>query len=117
MARYDLIAVYIVTNGRNGTLYLGVTSDLLNRGLEHREGRVAGFSRKHGCTMLAWWERHSDIATAISREKELKKWRRSWKLDLIEQCNPQWRDLYDDFLLPEHMRTYDDAWHEPSSKT
>jgi len=112
MARYDFIAVYLMASKRNGTLYLGVTSDLMQRGLEHREGRFEGFSRKYGCTLLVWWEQHGDLATAIAREKELKKWRRAWKLALIEKDNPQWRDLYEDLLLPQHLRRYDDPWHE-----
>jgi putative endonuclease len=100
MARYDLIAVYVVASQPNGTLYLGVTSDLLQRGLDHREGRVDGFSRKHGCRTLVWWEQHFDIAQAITREKQIKGWRRAWKLELIEKANPTWRDLYEDFLFP-----------------
>ncbi|MBX3431312.1 MAG: GIY-YIG nuclease family protein [Hyphomonadaceae bacterium] len=112
MARYEFIAVYLMTSGRNGTLYLGVTSDLMQRGLEHREGRFPGFSREHGCKLLVWWEQHGDLATAIAREKEIKKWRRAWKLALIEKDNPQWRDLYEDLLLPQYLRRYDDPWHE-----
>lgn len=112
MARYDLIAVYLMASKRNGTLYLGVTSDLLNRGLEHREGRFSGFAREHGCKLLVWWEQQDDIASAIARERDIKKWKREWKLNLIERTNPQWRDLYEDFLLPQHLRKYDDPWHE-----
>ena len=100
MARYDLIAVYLVASQPNGTLYLGVTSDLLQRGLDHREGRIDGFSKKYGCRTMVWWERHFDIAQAIAREKQIKGWRRAWKLNLIEKVNPTWRDLYEDFLLP-----------------
>jgi putative endonuclease len=112
MARYDLIAVYLMASRRNGTLYLGVTSDLLNRGLEHREGRFPGFARKHGCKLLVWWEQQHDMASAIAREKTLKKWHREYKLNLIERENPQWRDLYEDLLLPRHLRKFDDPWHE-----
>jgi len=112
MARYEFIAVYIMASRRNGTLYLGVTSDLFNRAHEHREGTFAGFSRKHGCTLLVWYEQYSDITDAIAREKQLKKWRREWKLALIEKANPQWRDLYEDMLLPPQLRRYDDPWHE-----
>jgi putative endonuclease len=72
MARYDFIAVYIMANQRNGTLYLGVTSDLLRRGLEHREGTFDGFSKRYGCKTLVWWEQHSEISQAIAREKQLK---------------------------------------------
>jgi len=85
---------------RNGTLYLGVTSDLPRRVYEHREEQIDGFSRKHGCKMLVWFEQHEEVGRAIDREKELKKWRRAWKLELIEKINPQWRDLYDDFSNP-----------------
>lgn len=112
MARLDFIAVYLMASRRNGTLYLGVTSDLMNRGLEHREGRFEGFSKDHGRKLLVWWEEHGDLATAIAREKAIKKWRRDWKLALIEKANPQWRDLYEDLLLPLHLRRYDDPWHE-----
>ncbi len=112
MARYDLIAVYLMASRRNGTLYLGVTSDLLNRGLEHREERVPGFSQRHGCKLLVWWEQHGDMNSAIAREKDIKKWRRAWKLNLIEGGNPQWRDLYEDLLLPQQLWRYDDPWHE-----
>ena len=98
MARYDLIAVYIVASQRNGTLYLGVTTDVLRRGLEHREGRFEGFSQKHSCRTLVWWEQHFDLNEAIVREKRMKGWKRAWKL--IEAGNPTWRDLYEDFLLP-----------------
>jgi putative endonuclease len=104
MAAYDLIAVYLMASQPNGTLYLGVTSDLLQRGLEHREGRTQGFSQKHGCKILVWWEQHYEINAAIAREKEIKSWRRAWKLALIEKFNPQWRDLYEDFLLPPEFK-------------
>ncbi len=111
MAQYEFIAVYLMASKRNGTLYLGVTSDLLNRGLEHREGRISGFSRKYGCKLLVWYETYDEVTSAIVREKELKKWRRAWKIALIEDNNPQWRDLYEDLLLPQHLRNYEDPWH------
>jgi putative endonuclease len=100
LAAYDLIAVYLMASAPNGTLYLGITSDLLRRGLEHREARIEGFAQKYGCRTLVWWEQHSEMNAAIAREKEIKAWRRSWKLALIEKSNPTWRDLYEDFLLP-----------------
>jgi putative endonuclease len=100
MARYDLIAVYMVANKPNGTIYLGVTTDLLRRGLEHRDGRYEGFAAKYGCTQLVWWEEQPDLNSGIEREKQIKKWKRAWKLALIEDSNPTWRDLYEDFLLP-----------------
>jgi putative endonuclease len=104
MARYECIAVYIVTSKRNGTLYLGVTSDLVQRAYQHREGLIDGFSKKYGCRLLVWYERHEQMHTALAREKEIKKWRRAWKLALIEKDNPQWRDLYEDFANPRWLQ-------------
>jgi len=89
-----------MTSQRNGTLYLGVTSNLTQRAHQHREGLIEGFSQKYGCKTLVWFEQHSEITAAIAREKELKKWRRAWKLALIEKQNPQWRDLYEDLINP-----------------
>jgi putative endonuclease len=100
MARYDLIAVYILASKRNGTLYTGVTSDLITRISQHREGQVPGFTQKYGCKLLVWWQQHSFMAEAIKSEKQVKRWRRAWKLALIEKTNPQWRDLYADFINP-----------------
>jgi putative endonuclease len=100
MAQREFIAVYIVANKRNGTLYLGVTGDLIQRAHQHRAGLIEGFSRRYGCKHLVWFEQHSEISAAIGREKVLKKWRRAWKLALIEKANPQWRDLYEDFINP-----------------
>ncbi|MBU6372935.1 MAG: GIY-YIG nuclease family protein [Alphaproteobacteria bacterium] len=104
MARYDFIAVYLMASRRNGTLYLGVTSDLLARATQHSSGQFKGFAANYGCTRLVWFERSADMPTAIAREKELKKWRRAWKLALIATANPQWLDLYEDFLLPRDAR-------------
>ncbi len=98
MARYDFVAIYIMTNKRNGTLYTGVTSDLPPRVQLHREGQVPGFTQKYECKVLAWYERCEVMADAIKREKQIKRWRRAWKLELIEALNPSWRDLYLDFL-------------------
>jgi putative endonuclease len=100
MARREFIAVYIMASRRNGTLYLGMTSDLPRRVYQHREGLIEGFSKEHGCKLLVWFEQHEEVGRAIDREKELKKWRRAWKVALIEKANPQWRDLYDDFSNP-----------------
>ena len=86
--------VYIVTNQKHGTLYIGVTSDLERRIYEHRESAAKGFSSKYGCTRLVWYEEHDSIGTAIQREKSLKRWYRQWKIDLVETINPEWRDLY-----------------------
>jgi len=100
MARCDLIAVYLMASRRNGTLYLCVTSDLVSRAQQHRDGDFAGFSARYGCRTLVWYEAYADISEAIAREKSIKKWRRPWKLALIEKDNPSWRDLYEDFLRP-----------------
>ncbi|MBC6983801.1 GIY-YIG nuclease family protein [Caulobacter sp. 17J80-11] len=94
-ARYPLIAVYIVASARNGTLYTGVTSDLGRRVLQHKHGAFEGFSKRHGCTRLVWFDPHEVMVAAIAREKQVKRWPRKWKLDLIEAENPDWRDLSD----------------------
>ncbi len=86
--------VYIITNQRYGTLYVGVTNDLVRRTYEHREGVVAGFSKRHDLGLLVWYEVHEDITAAITREKTIKKWRRDWKINLIQESNPDWNDLY-----------------------
>jgi len=88
--------VYIITNKRNGTLYIGVTSNMIKRIYEHKNSFVDGFSKKHKLYMLVYYEQHLDIEAAIAREKQLKKWNRLWKLKLIEAVNPKWRDLYYD---------------------
>lgn len=80
---------------RNGALYTGTTSDLIQRAAQHREGTFGGWSASHGTTLLVYYERQADMTHAILREKEIKKWRRKWKLELIERGNPEWRDLYD----------------------
>ena len=90
--------VYILTNKRNGTLYTGVTSDLVKRIYEHREGLCEGFTRQYNLKMLVWYESYEDIREAITREKQIKKWKRIWKLRLIEQTNPDWDDLYPGIL-------------------
>jgi putative endonuclease len=86
--------VYIVSNRRNGTLYVGVTSDLARRAWEHREGVADGFTRRYRLKRLVWAEHHVDIRAAIQREKNLKHWPQSWKIDLIVAENPDWNDLY-----------------------
>jgi putative endonuclease len=100
MARFEDIAVYIMASKRNGTLYLGVTTNLPQRALQHREGKIEGFSQRYGCKLLVWFEQHQEFTAAIAREKDIKKWRCAWKLALIEKTNPQWRDLYADFSNP-----------------
>ena len=87
--------VYIMASGRNGTLYTGVTTDLARRAYEHRESLLEGFTRKYGVKILVWFEIHDSLTAAIAREKAIKRWRRSWKLALIQADNPQWRDLYE----------------------
>src|SRR5688572_27744382 len=89
--------VYILASSRNGTLYTGVTSRLLQRIYEHREEITRGFTSKHGVKLLVWFEQHSTMEHAIVREKRIKKWNRAWKLRLIEEANPRWRDLAEDF--------------------
>jgi putative endonuclease len=89
-----VIAVYIVANRRNGTIYTGVTSDLARRIHEHRTGLIPGFTLTRGCKSLVWYERHDLISEAIRREKRLKKYCRAWKINLIEAANPHWIDLY-----------------------
>ena len=91
-------AVYIITNKRNGTLYVGVTSDLVKRIWQHKEGQIEGFSKKHGLKLLAYYELHGEMSEAILREKRLKDWKRKWKLELIEKKNPYWLDLYESIL-------------------
>lgn len=90
--------VYIMANAPNGTLYVGVTSDLVRRVAEHRTGSLPGFTSQYGVKRLVYFESHDDINAAIAREKQLKKWRRDWKIDLIEQKNPHWDDLYEAIL-------------------
>ena len=92
--------VYILASQRNGTLNIGVTSDLVWRTWEHREGAVSGFSAKYGCKTLVYFEVFNGIYEAIRREKALKEWKRSWKLELIEHDNPTWRDLWRDISSP-----------------
>lgn len=87
-------AVYIMANKRNGTTYIGVTSDLVARAWQHREGVVDGFTRRYGCKLLVWFELHATMEYAITREKQLKAGSRKRKLALIEAENPQWRDLF-----------------------
>ena len=86
--------VYIVASRRNGTLYVGVTSNLPKRAFEHREGQVTGFSKRYGCKILVWYELHESMIEAITREKQIKAGSRAKKLALIESLNPEWEDLY-----------------------
>ena len=90
--------VYILASRPYGTLYIGVTSDLIKRIWQHREAAVASFTKKHSVDRLVWYEIHTDIREAITREKRLKSWNRDWKVNLIQSLNPMWRDLYQDFI-------------------
>ena len=87
-------AVYMLANERNGTLYIGVTSNLIQRIWQHREGILDGFTHEYSVKVLAWYEMHVTMEIAIGREKALKKWNRAWKLKLIEERNPDWIDLW-----------------------
>ena len=90
--------VYLLTSRRNGTLYTGVTSNLVQRVWQHKNNLVDGFTKKYGVHTLVWFEVHETMQTAIEREKAIKEWRRVWKIELIESVNPQWRDLYEDIV-------------------
>ena len=87
-------AVYILASKRNGTLYIGVTSDLVKRIWEHKNNIIGGFTKRYGVHQLVWYEIHETMEFAITREKRLKEWKRAWKLKLIERGNPDWEDLY-----------------------
>jgi len=90
----------LLTSRRNGTLYTGVTSQIIARLHQHRAGSFAGFTRRHGIKLLGWFEQHATMEHAILREKRIKKWERPWKLELIEAGNPEWCDLAEDFGFP-----------------
>ena len=90
--------VYILASQRNGTLYIGMTNDLVRRTWEHKNDVVEGFTKRHQVHTLVWFEATEDAAAAILREKQIKKWNRSWKLRLIEEQNPSWKDLYEGLL-------------------
>ena len=90
--------VYILTNIRNGTLYVGVTSDLPKRIWQHKNKVLEGFTKKYKLDKLVWFEVHETMMSAIQREKAIKYWKREWKLMVIEEMNPEWRDLYDEII-------------------
>lgn len=90
--------VYILASQRNGTLYVGVTSDLVKRIWEHRNDVCEGFTKKYSVHYLAYFEQCADMMAAITREKQIKKWDRAWKIELIESFNPGWRDLWEEIL-------------------
>ncbi|MGJ4896096.1 MULTISPECIES: GIY-YIG nuclease family protein [unclassified Bradyrhizobium] len=87
--------VYILASRKDGAIYVGVTNNLVRRVFEHRQKAVPGFTSKYNITRLVWFEAYDDPASAITREKELKKWKRAWKVTLIEADNPEWKDLYE----------------------
>ena len=87
--------VYIMASRPRGTLYVGVTGDLVRRTHEHRSGLIDGFTKQYGVKHLVWFEQHATVPLAIQREKNIKHWARAWKLALIEEANPDWRDLFD----------------------
>jgi putative endonuclease len=86
--------VYIRASGKNGTIYTGVTSDLIKRVHEHREGLISGFTKRYGCKLLGWFEAHDDLQDARRRELQIQEWKRAWKIKLIEEGNLDWDDLY-----------------------
>jgi len=90
--------IYILASKRNGTLYIGVTSDLIKRIWEHKNGLAEGFSKKYKVHYLVYFEQHEEMESAITREKQIKKWNRAWKIRLIEEQNPDWKDLYETLL-------------------
>ncbi|MDR7194805.1 GIY-YIG nuclease family protein [Luteimonas terrae] len=96
--RERIPCVYILASSRNGTLYVGVTSDIVKRVWQHKADLVAGFTQRHRIHTLVWHEVHETMQSAIAREKALKEWKRAWKLALIEDANPYWHDLYPDLI-------------------
>jgi putative endonuclease len=90
--------VYILASKKHGTLYVGVTSDLIKRVYEHKNDLIEGFTKKYGVHQLVYYEQTSDITSTITREKQIKKWRRQWKIELIEEKNPEWKDLFQEFV-------------------
>lgn len=95
--RERLYYVYILASRRNGTLYIGVSNDIMRRTWEHKNDLIEGFTKKYGVHILVWYEIHEDIDAAIRREKRMKRWNRAWKIALIEENNSGWNDLYDRF--------------------
>ncbi|HEV8392609.1 MAG TPA: GIY-YIG nuclease family protein [Dongiaceae bacterium] len=90
--------MYIVASKPRGTLYVGVTNDLVRRAAEHRDGAVPGFTKTYGVKMLVYFEEHESVLGAIEREKRIKRWARSWKIELIREKNPEWCDLFDEII-------------------
>jgi putative endonuclease len=94
-------AVYIMASRKHGTLYVGVTADLVGRVAQHREGRIPGFTQRYAVKRLVWFEEHDSIAAAIQRETSIKRYRRQWKINLIEHDNPNWDDLFPQFFIED----------------
>ena len=92
--------VYIMASQRNGTIYLGSTNNLVRRAFEHRNGLIDGFTKRYSCKMLVWYEEHPELASARLRERQMKEWKRAWKLREIEGSNPEWEDLFDRIAQP-----------------
>ena len=93
-----IYCVYLLASSRYGTLYTGVTSDLVKRAWQHREKLVDGFTKAYDVRKLVWYEIHEDVMAAITREKQIKKWNRAWKIKLIQELNPRWEDLHDSIV-------------------
>ena len=91
-------AVYILASKRNGTLYIGVTSNLQKRAWEHKNDVIEGFTKQYRVHLLVYYELHGDMVSAITREKQIKKWNRAWKIELIEEKNPDWKDLWNNII-------------------
>jgi putative endonuclease len=92
--------IYLLASKRNGTLYVGVTHDLIRRVYEHKNDFVKGFTSKYGVHRLVYFEQCEDYESAVQREKQIKEWKRKWKLELIEKVNPEWKDLYEEYVSP-----------------
>jgi putative endonuclease len=110
MARFDGIATYMMASCPGGIIYTGSTSDLSSRVFQHKNRTFRGFSAHYGCTLLVWFEWHAEIGAAVHRERLLKHWLRAWKIRLIQEANPEWRDLADDWW-PESTWDFDGS-HE-----
>lgn len=96
--RERMPCVYLLASATRGTLYVGVTSNLVQRVWQHKHAQVAGFTKRYGVHLLVWFESHHTMDSAIKREKAIKEWKRAWKLELVETDNPGWRDMYPDIL-------------------
>ena len=107
-------AVYILASGRNGTVYVGVTSDLVGRTWQHKAHVVDGFAKQYGVIILVWYELHDTMDAAITREKRIEAWKREWKIRLIEETNPYWNDLWREIIDSGSMAKSQDAGSLPS---